>query len=350
MTQPASNLPATFEQLPAVKNQVELNQALNKLRQSFNVLVPAQMNFSSPMHKVALEAVQLDATVDSKKNGIDIYSPDGSDKFTLHYKAANKIAGAAGINWTKSYAAKRDVGSDGRVIYVEHVVEWEVKKINGSTKKGVTTGHYRYEEDKAKLAANPKQIETRRRFAEGLAESNAKLRAIFEALEQLPRHFSLDELRKPFLVPCVVEDLNELAKDDPEIRKMLVANSLGIIDKIYGTQVQQREAKADPNQLTSVHAEVVEEGKQGFTVAAGGELKFDLKTENGFKEHWTLKSTDERDAELKRLLKEKSVEFPAGTVFGEMAIARQVDALWYYNCLSAPEKKSALPWEKGGQS
>lgn len=349
MTQAATNLPATFEQLPAVKNQVELNQALNRLRQTFNVLVPAQMNFSSPMHKVALEAVQLDATVDSKKNGIDVYSPDGSDKFTLHYKAANKIAGAAGINWTRSYAAKREVGTDGRVIYIEHVVEWEVKKINGSTKKGVTTGHYRYEEDKAKLAANPKQIETRRRFAEGLAESNAKLRAIFEALEQLPRHFTLEEIRKPFLVPCVVEDLNELAKDDPEIRKMVVANSLGIVDQVFGPQTQQREVKADPNAVIGVRAEIIEEGKPGVAVGAGGEIILDLNTEAGFKEHWMLKSTNEREAELKRLLKEKDARFPEGQIFGTLAIAKQVDGLWYYRSLPTPVKSEALPWEKGGQ-
>jgi hypothetical protein len=345
MTQPATNLPATFEQLPAVKSQVELNQALNRMRQHFNVLVPAQMNFSSLMHKVALEAVQLDATVDNKGNGIDIYSPDSSGKYTLHYKAANKIAGAAGINWTKSYAAKRDVGADGRVIYIEHVVEWEVKKINGSTKKGVTTGHYRYEEDKAKLAANPKQIETRRRFAEGLAESNAKLRAIFEALEQLPRHFTIDELRKPFLVPCVVEDLNELAKDDPEIRKMLVANSLGIVDKVFGPQSQQQ-PKADPYLVPGVMAEVVDDRASG----AAAETMPDLRTEDGFKRHWLQKSVNEREDELKRLLVEKSAEFPKATIYGELAIARQVEALWYYNGLPTPEKKTALPWEKGGQS
>ena len=249
-----SNLPALLETLPTVKNQTELNNALQSLKQHFNVLVPAQMNFSSPMHKVALEAVQLDPSVDNKKNGIDIYSPDGTDKYTLHYKAANKIAGAAGINWTKSYAAKRETGDDGRVIYVEHVVEYEVKKTNGSTKKGVMTGHYRYEEDKAKFSANPKQIESRRRFAEGLAESNAKLRAIFEALEQLPRSFSLDEIKKPFLVPCVVEDINELAKNDPEIRRMIAANSLGILDKIYG-----KEPKTDPNLIAGATAEVVDE-------------------------------------------------------------------------------------------
>lgn len=349
MTQSTSNLPATFEQLPAVKNQVELNQALDKLRQTFNVLVPAQMNFSSPMHKVALEAVQLDANVDSSKNGIDVYSPDGSDKYTLHYKAANKIAGAAGINWTRSYAAKREVGDDGRVIYVEHVVEWEVKKINGSTKRGVTTGHYRFEEDKAKFSNRPKQIETRRRFAEGLAESNAKLRAIFEALEQLPRHFTLEEIRKPFLIPCVVEDLNELAKDDPEIRRMIAANALGIMDQVYGPGSGKQQSKTDANLITTARAEVIDDKSTSGQTAGAAEPVIDLKTEAGFKQYWTPKSTGDRDTELKRLLVEKAVQFPAGTIFGEMAIARQVDALWYYTNLPTPSQSAPLPWEKGGQ-
>jgi hypothetical protein len=289
----STNLPALLETLPTVKSQTELNQALQNLKQHFNVLVPAQMNFSSPLHKVALEAVQLDPTVDGKKNGIDIYSPDGTDKYTLHYKAANKIAGAAGINWTKSYAAKRETGDDGRVIYVEHVVEYEVKKTNGSTKKGVMTGHYRYEEDKARFSANPKQIETRRRFAEGLAESNAKLRAIFEALEQLPRSFTLDEIKKPFLVPCVVEDINELAKDDPEIRRMIAANSLGILDKIYGKD----SSKSDPKEIHGATAEVIDERTLPTqTSQASQPTQADIEKQNI--EIWTGMTAEQRYKEL----------------------------------------------------
>ncbi|MCI0560927.1 MAG: hypothetical protein MN733_20775, partial [Nitrososphaera sp.] len=255
MTQASTNLPALLNQLPVVKSQQELTTALDKLKQHFIVLVPAQMNFSSPLHKVALEAVQLDPTVDPKKNGIDIYSPDGNDRYTLHYKAANKIAGAANINWTKSLIVNRNTGTDGRVIFVEHVVHWEVKRPNGSVKRGATTGFYRYEEDKARL--KEAQVQSRRRFAEAQAESNAKLRAIFEALEMLPRSFSLDEIKKPFLVPCVIEDLNELAKDDPEIKRMIVANSLGIMDQVYGPRSgdQQR----DPRNISDRAAVTIEE-------------------------------------------------------------------------------------------
>jgi hypothetical protein len=328
-----SNLPALLETLPTVKNQAELNTALQSLKQHFNVLVPAQMNFSSPMHKVALEAVQLDATVDAKGNGIDIFKPAGSPGYTLHYKAANKIGGAAGIIWTKSEVAKRETGKDGRVTYVEFVVGWEVKKTNGSIKKGLTTGYYRYEEDSAKLS--PEQVNARRRFAEGLAESNAKLRAIFEALEQLPRSFSIEEIKKPFLVPCVVEDINELAKDDPEIRKMIVANALGITDKVYGEKSQ----KPDMNLIHNATAEVIEEHTPIAPIQESPEEKF--------RREMREKSTDEREKKLAELLKQKGQAFPVGAVFGTLTIERQLDALWYFNGLpDAPPKPAALPWEK----
>jgi len=331
-----TNLPALLETLPTVKNQTELNSALQSLKQHFNVLVPAQMNFSSPMHKVALEAVQLDPTVDTKGNGIDIFKPAGSPGYTLHYKAANKIGGAAGIIWTKSEVAKRETGKDGRVTYVEFVVGWEVKKTNGSIKKGLTTGYYRYKEDEAKL--DPKQVDARRRFAEGLAESNAKLRAIFEALEQLPRSFSLEEIKKPFLVPCVVEDINELAKDDPEIRKMIAANALGITDKIYGKDAQPQQ---DRNLLHNATAEIIDEHPQA-AMAPIQEL-----AEEKFRREWREKSTDEREKKLAELLKQKGQTFPVGAVFGTLIIDRQLDALWYFNGLpDAQSKPVDLPWEK----
>lgn len=337
-----SNLPALLETLPTVKNQTELNQALQNLKQHFNVLVPAQMNFSSPMHKVALEAVQLDPTVDSKKNGIDVYSPDGTDKYTLHYKAANKIAGAAGINWTKSGATKRDVGDDGRVIYVEHVVEWEVKKTNGSTKKGVTTGHYKYEEDKAKFSANPKMIEARRRFAEGLAESNAKLRAIFEALEQLPRSFALEEIKKPFLVPCVVEDINELAKDDPEIRRMIAANSLGILEKIYGKEPGQ--PQVDLNAVHGASIEVVEEAS-AQTPPASKPSQSDIEKQNI--EIWTNMTPDQRHKELVALANKigKPLTFEPAA-YTTAPVQRQINGLldfWRQSLKLQSSSAPALP-------
>jgi hypothetical protein len=300
------------------------------------------------MHKVAFELVFINPEVDAKNNGPDIYSTDGGKTYTFHAKAANKIAGAAGINWNNSKAEEVQYDANGRVNSVQHQVAWAIKRPNGTTRTGTTTGYYNFAEDSARFGKA--QADSRRHFALQLAESNAKYRAIFDAMEMLPRKFKREDFAKPFVVPCIIEDISDMIKDDPEMKRMVVAHSLGITDQIYGPQAQQREAKMDPNMITGVRAEVIDDGAKGVGVGLGGELLLDLKTEAGFKQHWTLKSTDEREIELKRLLKEKAVEFPAGTIFGEMAIARQVDALWYYNALPAPEKKAALPWEKGAQS
>ena len=352
MTQSASNLPALISQLPTVKSQQELTTALDHLKQHFNVLVPAHMNFSSPLHKVALEAVQLDPTVDQSKNGVDIYSPDGGDRFTLHYKAANKIAGAAGISWMKSHVTKRDIGEDGRVIYVEHVVDWEVKRPNGSVKRGATTGFYRYEEDKARFK-KPGQIESRRRFAEALAESNAKLRGIFEALEMLPRHFTVDEIRKPFLVPCVIEDINELAKDDPEIKRMIAAHSLGIIDQVYGPgkQSDQRDLRA----VTSANVEVLDDPKPTVPTAGSGSENRNPETSDPgkltkeeFSEQMSRKTVAKRRTVLDDLLKKKNAAWTFQTNFEDIAPNRQVEALWHFYSMPDPVGQAAekFPWEK----
>jgi hypothetical protein len=340
MTQPTTNLPAKLPDLPSVKSQNQLQAALQLFSpEKFNVLVPAAMNFSSPLHKVAFELVFINPEVDGKNNGPDIYSMDGGKTFTFHAKAANKIAGAAGINWLESKAEKVNHGDDGRVTSVEHRVAWSIKRPNGTPRNGVSTGYYNYSEDKARFGKD--QVESRRHFALQLAESNAKYRAIFDALEMLPRQFKREEFAKPFLVPCVIEDISDLIKDDPEAKRMVVAHAMGIVDQIYGPAAQQM--KPDTNLVSGVKAEVVEEGPRAEAV-------LDVKTEEGFRTYWLQKSTDEREVELKRLLKEKDVKFPAGHIFGELAIAKQVDALWYYTSLTDPKKAEPFPWEKGGQS
>jgi hypothetical protein len=341
MTQTATNLPATLPSLPSVKSQDQLKTALQLFSpEKFNILVPAAMNFSSPLHKVAFELVFINPEVDAKNNGPDIYSVDGGRTFTFHAKAANKIAGAAGINWLESKAEKVNHGDDGRITSVEHRVAWSIKRPNGTMRGGVSTGYYNHAEDKARFGKD--QVESRRHFALQLAESNAKYRGIFDALDMLPRQFRREEFAKPFLVPCVIEDIGDLIKDDPEARRMVVAHAMGIVDRIYGPADQQQ-TKIDPNLVAGVKAEVVDEG-------ARGEPVLDVKTEEGFKAYWLQKSTDEREVELKRLLKEKDVKFPVGHIFGEMAITKQIDALWYYASLAGPKKAEPLPWEKGGQS
>lgn len=226
----ANSQPAA-RNLPVIRTQEELKEALTLFGDRYNVLIPRSLNFSSPLHRVAIEIVHIDNTVDEKGNGKDIYSTDGK-KFTLHYKAANRIARAAGVKWVEPRIESRETDETGRVTFIALSVGWEVKRPSGAKSEGRATGFYRFAEDEKRLSEL--QAERRRQFAESHAETNAKLRAIYEALDLLSREMTREEYAKPFVVPCVTEDISEFAKNDPEIRKMLVANALGITDQVYG--------------------------------------------------------------------------------------------------------------------
>lgn len=318
-------------QLPVVGNNTDLNRALAELKaKGFNVLVPQAYNFSNPMLKVGLELVFIDPEVDETTwNGRDVYSMNKGRTFTLHYRAANKIAGAANIEWTDSRVVRRDVDENNQVVYVEHQVAWQVRKPNGGLKKGITTGYYRYAEDQVRFDKRPDQVRMRRHFAEALAESNAKYRAIFDALEQVPREMTREEISRPFVVPVVIEDINELIKDDPDAKKMLLAHKLGISSGIFGgtvrtqeIQVVEEKAEQKPQQVEP--AEV--------TVSHG-------VTKDKYIEFWSKRDVNDRKQELQALLQSRNEVWPSRAAFETLPVERQIDAMWYY--FNLPESGKA---------
>jgi hypothetical protein len=345
--EPSRNLPAVaLNQLPIVRTQAELSQALTQLKEHFNVLVPAQMNFSSPLHKVSFEAVQLDPEVDQKGNGVDIYRPSGGNGFTLHYKAANKLAAAANIQFSNGRMVKRDVDNDGRVTYAEFTVAWSVKRVNGSIRQGESTGSYKWEEEKR--GPNLNMAEKARRFAEQRAESNAKIRAIFEALDMLPRAFTQEDIKKPFLVPCVVEDLNDLLKDNPEGRNMLLAHTLGITDQIYGPN-RQKDQHSDHNLISGATAAVVDESAAATPApqvsTTTGEIKL---SKQEYVESWIREPRQGKLDEVAKLIKAKSFTPAEGTrPTHQMTDEQLVEYLWFLHTRPDPVKAAPLPWEGG---
>lgn len=334
-----TNLPATVEQLPAVKNQEQLSQALGRLKDTFNLLVPAQMNFSSPLHKVSLEAVQLDPKIDDKGNGVDFYRPGKSGGFTLHYKAINKLAAASGVQLTNGRIVKREVDKDGRTTYVEYSIQWSVKRVNGSIRQGESTGTYKWEEERR--GPNLNMAEQARRFAEQRAESNAKVRAFFEALDMLPRSFNPAEMAKPFLVPCVVEDLTDLIRDDPEAKRMVLAHSLGMTGEVFGP-VQQQAPALPPAEIQQ--AEVVETSRpaQAPVNVQTGEVRM---SEADYKAQWFAAPEKERLEQIATLVKAKGYTPKEGSKPpSELPAASQVQYLWFLYSL-ADKTEQAMPWE-----
>ncbi|MGE5498501.1 MAG: hypothetical protein ACM3Q2_10540 [Syntrophothermus sp.] len=217
----------------------------DELSQVANLVFPENYNFGmSPTHKVTASIVTINPS-----DPRDVYKTD-SGTYAIHLAALNRIARAANLIFTDSRILERQVDEKGQVVMISHQVKWRISSIDGSLKEGTTTGKYDYYRDLAngKSAA---QVNSRRKHAEANAESNAKYRAINEAIAEIPRSFQYDELKKPFIVPCIIEDKNELLKDLPpetqaEIKKLRAAQAFGLMDQMYPQSANKALPEANP--------------------------------------------------------------------------------------------------------
>jgi hypothetical protein len=229
-----------------ISNNEQLHNFLQRVKEVTNPLFPDTLNFIRPEFKLSATVVSVDTNVDKYGNNRDIYKTENG-QYALHLSKLNEIAKAAGLQITDSRILERKIDEQGRVTYVLFQVKGYVKSIDGSIKEDVATGKYDYYRDLEKYSSE-KQIKARRAHAEALAESNAKTRLFNKLVTKLPQSFTLEELKKPFLVPCVIEDKNELLKDlDPATQRQIKAEyarkQLGLATQIYSVPKQLEEAK-----------------------------------------------------------------------------------------------------------
>ncbi len=239
-----------------IGNNTALASFIDKAKQQTICLFPDTVQFTDPALKFGAAIVTIDTSVDQYGNPVktnkDIYKNE-SGGYCLHLSKINEISQHSGIQITDSRILDRKTDQNGRVTYIEHQVKGELKYVDGSIKKDIATGKYDYFRDVDKYIDKDgkrldKMIANRRNHAEALAESNAKTRLYNKLNFKLPSSFTLDELKKPFLVPFIIEDKDELLKQLPqeaqdEIRKDLVRSRLGIANQIYGGQNQIEDAQ-----------------------------------------------------------------------------------------------------------
>lgn len=207
-----------------------------------NPIFPETVQFTDSSIKYGAALVTVDTNLDSYGNNRDIYKNE-SGGFCLHLAKINEIAQQTGIQITDSRIIERKVDESGRVVFISHQVKGKLKSVDGSIKVDVATGKYDYYRDKEKYRKRDGSeitgmINSRRSHAEALAESNAKTRLFNKMVAKLPTSFTIDELKKPFLIPYVLEDKEEILKQLPEadqleIRKKLAMQKLGLIDTMY---------------------------------------------------------------------------------------------------------------------
>lgn len=206
-------------------------------------LFPETVQFTDIALKYGAAIVSVDLNLDQYGSNRDIYKNE-SGGYCLHLTKLNEISQQSGLQIIDSRVLERRVDEKGRVTYIEHQVKWKMRSVDGSIKEGTATGKYDYFRDLEKYISKKdgkpldNMIKSRRSHAEALAESNALTRAYNKAIAKLPQSFTLDELKKPFLIPYVIEDKEELLKglskeDQAQIKRELARNRLGLINTIY---------------------------------------------------------------------------------------------------------------------
>jgi len=291
-----------------ISSNEQLHRFVEEVKAVTIPLFPDTLNFVRPEFKLSATVVSVVTKVDKYGNNRDIYKTENG-QYALHLSKLNEIAKAAGLQITDSRILERKIDEQGRVIYVLFQVKGYVKSIDGSIKEDVSTGKYDYHRDVEKYSSQ-KQVKGRRGHAEALAESNAKTRLFNKLVTKLAQSFSLEELKKPFLVPCVIEDKNELLKDlDPETQKQIKAEyarkQLGLVNQIYGhKEIEEVSYTTEPEDNDEEEDPGLSEEEKNHIIA----------------EEFRQSSPEERAKVILALIDEKGHEHPKGLKYTEKMI------------------------------
>lgn len=231
---------------------------LTKYDQSkFNVLVPtAKLEQISPFHALRVEEVRINPNPD----GGDIYkvgSREAGKKFEDLYgltkPAILRLANAAGIVWnwaeTRVLQASRDyvlyqaVGAvrkpSGEWIPVKATKEIDLAVIEEELRDQFEKKAAKEKKDKAwvELQVKANLIQWRKNKLMR-AETGAMLRVV-RALLSLKHQYTVDELKKPFIVPRV-----DFSPDyrDPQVRKMVLEAGVKAASELFSQMTPQRAA------------------------------------------------------------------------------------------------------------
>ena len=212
---------------------------LTQLRQNFNVV--GSMSLTSVPAGFAIDFKMVDFNSEftpeqntAKSNG-DFYVVQGGN-LAFTKASLNKLQDLGAVSWIPDQCGRVDNGQDphycmyravGRVLNTDG----RLKTITGEKEMDLREGSDQLFKiyNKKKERMSEEQIFGLRFHILAHAETKAKLRAIREHYGV--RSYTRAEAKRPFLLVVLVPQLD---MSDPEVRKMVTANALGIVDQVYG--------------------------------------------------------------------------------------------------------------------
>lgn len=296
-----ANLPAIIQEkgLPVIKTAQELHAMVHEVftPDKYNVLVPKAMNIS-PKVKVAIEIVEMDPEPDFNKNK-HFWSMDGNEAI-FRANAIRKLSSAANVRFIPDLTGldgEPAYDKNGQVTRVRFKAVCQVIDPKGVIKEGTGVYEYNYNEDLKNL--KQKQVNQRRRYAVQLAETGAKKRAFFECLGQVDRSISKSDIGKPFIVPCVVDDIDY---DDPIVREIVAKRALGAKNDTYGKAVDaDYEVVKDDLSVDTQTGEVTQQPQEPPAEPKAEPKAPVQRPRDAYKKDWETSSSGERAREIKRL-------------------------------------------------
>jgi len=233
----------------------ELSRTLEQMSKTANVLSPiAAVDSIMALHQVSLRIVKVDGSTDANGNGPECYRDPRFCKqgeVALGKNALAKIMGAAGVqivsrhrldNHADPYYCEVEVvlamqDFDGTYRQIIATKEMDLRAGAPETMKpekdaqGTKTGRLVTYDDSA--------LADKRRHIQSHAETKAIERGI-RLLFSLRQKYSLEDLKKPFVVPKLVGNLDP---NDPGDREALRQHALGNQMALYGPQRNGRQVK-----------------------------------------------------------------------------------------------------------
>lgn len=165
----------------------------------------------------------------------DTYEVDGG-KRAPNARFINRVAAGAGINFL--HATRLDDGRDASLAHA--TVLAEMRRPDGSMirttgSKRVSALAYVAQKYGADWKSSDKAVKFYTQFCKFVAEraeTGAKVRAV-RGLLGMKASYTVDELRKPFIIPQIQMNAEAIAAD-PDGRRMLLASAVGAIGTVFG--------------------------------------------------------------------------------------------------------------------
>ncbi len=245
--------PRTFSELGP------LHEAMQKASKNANLIAPIVAIDQVPVFfEWSLRVVKIDSR--SMQKGGEVYHVGGG-KNALGKSALAKLAHAARITWDGARSGRLDDASDPHYVHFRAVGYFpdydgrNLLEISGEKILDLRDGSAMVQKLQAESRdSGERRIREMRAFILEHAESKARNRAIRQALS-LKSGYTEEELRKPFVVPALVETGR---CEDPELRRMYMEKKLegaGLATRaLYGKETPL--APAD-TQVIDVKAENV---------------------------------------------------------------------------------------------